>query len=470
MQPLSKTAEQKLIGAIEKAAEYVNTGLDPNAAIVKSAREKQIPPGQLGLMVHAYNTGRTNKQREQGDTVYEKSADFNLADLAEVKAALFPETVKTSAELQRDAVVSTEYAISPRDMAQRHYRQFNKAAAAEPFTPTYQAPPRDDHAAAVRRYSAQVVEKRAAEELRRQATAAQQTALNAMDKVAEYFRYPGHMPFGDAVVEVERRFGASGSNLLTKVAAAYPALTKQAATGRQYFGMSDPLYALVNNATERVNDYVSALNKLPPTKEASPKKKFAPQFNTGSVLVEPNTEITLKQAAPEPPSKPKPPGKPKPSDAGPIETAFNTALNPVRAMAETLYDGNPVQQGFNRLTGFDKSPSELKQDAYSDVTAPEHELRLKNIRAQAALHDLLMNDPVISGYDPEEVASAFNEVSELSPSVVANSAALRASLRKRLESGELADFDVKQLVEMDKLRAERDKARLQSREIERNLI
>jgi hypothetical protein len=64
MRSLSKEAEHKLIAAIEKAAALVNAGEEPNSAIIKSASAANIPAGHINLMVHAYNTGRTNKQRE----------------------------------------------------------------------------------------------------------------------------------------------------------------------------------------------------------------------------------------------------------------------------------------------------------------------------------------------------------------------------------------------------------------------
>jgi hypothetical protein len=83
---------------------------------------------------------------------------------------------------------------------------------------------------------------------------------------------------------------------------------------------------------------------------------------------------------------------------------------------------------------------------------------------------LLLNDDVVSGHDPKEVAVAFNEIANAAPGVVDSPAVLQALLRKRLESGQLADFDVKQLLEMDKLKAERDKLRTETMEKERNLV
>jgi hypothetical protein len=83
---------------------------------------------------------------------------------------------------------------------------------------------------------------------------------------------------------------------------------------------------------------------------------------------------------------------------------------------------------------------------------------LRNIRAQGVLSDLITNDPVISGHDPREVANAFNELAEVAPSFMDSSATVQALLRKRLEAGQLGDFDIKQLVDMEKARAEQQKS------------
>ena len=86
------------------------------------------------------------------------------------------------------------------------------------------------------------------------------------------------------------------------------------------------------------------------------------------------------------------------------------------------------------------------------------------------LNDLILNDPVISGYDPHEVASAYNQIAELAPNFTSSNAAMQALLRKRLESGALADFDVKQLVELEKLRAESAKSTLEAQQTARALL
>jgi hypothetical protein len=102
---------------------------------------------------------------------------------------------------------------------------------------------------------------------------------------------------------------------------------------------------------------------------------------------------------------------------------------------------------------------------YNSISDPSHDAAIKSIRAKSVLHDLIINDPIISGHDPQDVAMAFNDIAELAPNLIETPGMLQTVLRKRLESGQLADFDVKQILEMDKLRAERDKVQGEARRI-----
>jgi hypothetical protein len=72
---------------------------------------------------------------------------------------------------------------------------------------------------------------------------------------------------------------------------------------------------------------------------------------------------------------------------------------------------------------------------------PETENRLKQIRVQAMLSDFLANDPVISSYDPSEVADFFNEIANLSPDVVDQPTIMRGMLRRALTQGQIEPFE-----------------------------
>lgn len=450
MQPLSKAAEAKLIGAIERAAAYVNDGMAPNDAIVKSASESNIPSGHINLMVHAYNTGRTTKQREQGNDALEKAADFPLADAQTVLDTLYPKAVKTSAEISRAHVVSPDYAVNPAGMLARRAAAQTKAAAAKISLPekTWTPPPRDEEAAARRAASEKRAAELAQEELRRQATVAYSKAAAAMEELHEYFRHPGNMSFQDAVRETELRYGEDGVSVLNKLAAVYPHLTKQAATKDLIIGECQPckLAAAVLSALEAYNE---AQARVPAAKQAA-SKKAEPAVVTGSILYNPADEpLTLKSAAPAPAPMPR---------LGAIDSLMEAPAAIGRRMVGAVDFMDP------------RDPKDLTQGAYKDLTDPAHETELQNIRAQGVLHDLLLNDPVISGHDPHDVTLAFNDIAEVAPQSVSSPATMQALLRKRLEAGSMADFDIAQLVNMEKAKADTEKSRLDALKTEMGLV
>jgi hypothetical protein len=65
---------------------------------------------------------------------------------------------------------------------------------------------------------------------------------------------------------------------------------------------------------------------------------------------------------------------------------------------------------------------------------------------------------------------AFNELADLSPNFVDSPAMMQALLRKRLEAGQMADFDIKQLADIEKARADADKARTETLVAQKELI
>jgi hypothetical protein len=348
---------------------------------------------------------------------------------------------------------------------------------------------------------------RAAEETRRQAAAAYQKAASSLDELNTYFRTPGNMPFGDALREVGLRLGPSGVSVLQKIAAVYPHFTKQADTGKNHYG-HDPLYKIVEEVIGAVEHYNEAQSRVATKKaDAGFCKKEVPEFITGSILHNPAEEpLELKEAnvvsirlptgqmqqaiynnrAPQatniatrlpaaltpfgdpfdaPDKKPvdKKTDSPKPLE---FKTDFGMLTSPVKAVGQAMGASNAAEMAG---MGPVDSKKELKKQ-YDKLYDPEHESALKSIRAKGVLHDLILNDPVISGYDPQDVAMAFNDVAELSPTLIEAPGMLRSVLRKRLEAGSLADFDVKQLLDMEKVRAERDKLYNETRRLGADLL
>jgi len=76
-----------------------------------------------------------------------------------------------------------------------------------------------------------------------------------------------------------------------------------------------------------------------------------------------------------------------------------------------------------------------------DLEDPDHEAELRQIQTQAMLADLMANDEVIGGADPQQVADAYNEISALAPRASGQPMAVRALLRRHLQ-GNIEPFEV----------------------------
>jgi hypothetical protein len=65
------------------------------------------------------------------------------------------------------------------------------------------------------------------------------------------------------------------------------------------------------------------------------------------------------------------------------------------------------------------------------------------------IQDFMLNDEVISGYDPDEVISAYNEISELSPRSSVQPAIIRPLLRKHLTQGAIEPFEAAEMADIE---------------------
>jgi len=91
---------------------------------------------------------------------------------------------------------------------------------------------------------------------------------------------------------------------------------------------------------------------------------------------------------------------------------------------------------------------------------PEQESELRAIESESVLQDLMATDPVISGYDPEEIIIAYNDIAKFAPESAMQPMVLRSYLRKYLESstnpnGKIMEgFDIGQLGTIENSKAD----------------
>jgi hypothetical protein len=431
MKSLSAADESRVMAAIEKTADYVNGGLTPNDAIIKAAEEAQIPPGHVNLMVHAYNTGRTARQRQVGDTALEKAADFPLADAGVVLEALYPSQVKTAAQTVREHVLSPEYQLSPRGMLERRAAAEKRATAATVSLRMCDPPPplpSDPTTPIKKAYALRERNNHRIDESRRQVSQAFDKLATSFQILDVYFRTPGSTPFPVASPDIAIRYGAEGERLLEKLAEVSPLLAKQAPRTvhdheRGYLKLAEDVLEDATTWRELRAAHEKLAAQLTAETEAALLPFVQPPSNS---ILDPSSD---KQAAAAP-------------------------------FAWGMF-GGAVGNGLNDTVKHMQPPTtqSLVQQNMSSLTDPQHEANLRNIRMQAMLQDLMTNDPVISGYDPDETLTAFNEIGEASPRAADQRLVMQTLLRKRLAQGVLDPFEVDQLLGIEGKLRSRDQGR-----------
>ncbi len=436
MQTLSKEAETKLLVAIEKTAAFVSDGLDPSSAIAKAAAEDSIPVGHINLMVHAYNTGRTSRQRSEGADTLEKAADFPLADASVVLEKLYPAQVKTAAAQSRSTVVSTQYALPPTGILSRREQSRVKEAGKQldwtlqgvkgPPKPY----PRDEAAAMKRAYATADRHKRAMEESRRQVTHALDKLASTFKEVTAYFRTPGCTPIPVVREQAFLLHGGKGQQLIDEIVSVTPSLAKMAR--HKPAVITNSLQAVDGEVYGLISQFLDELEEYNQLKTAHAQiEKDASAASEAALLPFVHAPLCILSGLPI-------------SSAIPSETEKRGNLG-------LLYGVSAIKNLLGNVGGGDDANPLPTDDAasgkmYNKITDPDHEAQLRNIQTQAMLQDMLINDPVISGYEPHEALNAFNDIVSTAPHAANQRLLLQSLLRKRLEQGNMDPFEADQLL------------------------
>jgi len=431
---LSKEAEIKITDALSEVSELVNSGIQPNEAIAKTASDNGIPVGHIELMVRAFNVGRSEAQRHSGAEPHEKLAEFELADLKSVMDIMYPSSVKSASVLAKDASISDAYGKPP----VKSKPELPPLPPLMPMTKSASVGSKTseitrDTLGSVRALSS-LIEKigSASDKLRTDSANTRDRVMQGVSKLASYFRTYGGKPFMVVKDNSERLFGKKASALLNIILSANRQLKKQAGTVEDLMSpvnLDEEPYSSIKNCIDladiHLNKQASSeyLKKLAKQAMSTGFAESLPNDNTGSVL-----DGIDKQAA----------------------------------GASSSTSSNPIKDFRSSLIGMIPRPSLKKRDYES--TIPEdtkdykfiadqrlQDMTLKNIRASAALSDLMSNDEIISSHHPEDIAFHFNEIGKVMPESVTNVAIMRPILRQRLVGGmnAIAPTDIKAMLEME---------------------
>lgn len=426
---ISKETENKLVGYLDKVAQHINDGSTPNEAIVKVARSHDIELGHVRLIAQAYNNARTNQQRKSSDTMHEKIASFQLADIKTIAHELYPKQIKTAAVREREEGVSEEYKYAPRlklDVNPK-FERFTKIASVTTAAPLAKEPTRHIKKA----FSLLKELDHSFDENRRLVNSSRDKVAQAYNDLLYYFKQAYHpVRYKEATAGAVALWGKPAQVLMDHIAQDLPQLNKEASSVCRAVDIRKEPYTIIGACLDSIK------------KHASYKKDFQ-EFSKAA------EEASLQLVAPFLPV--------------PIQRTYGSivkkaeggsGLDPISTGTAGLLATKPVTSALEKSLG--KPDNKLKTDAFTAVSDPQHETKIRALKAQSMLTDMMANDPFLSGEQPERVVGLYNQITKLSPRAADQPLLMRALLRRYLAQGQVDPHDIDQLAGIEVKLKQRD--------------
>lgn len=429
MKTLSKEAEQRILDAISDACNNVSGGMSPTDAVIKAAGDRNFNRNFVKLAVAGYNTGATTYQRQTGKTILEKMAEFPLAIEEKVLESLFPSKILAPSVEKNSAAVSTDYSQPPK-------RSMSKAAATLEKVASYKLDyqdvgetarvPGDPKIAMQTAYGQAEKVKNELDQVRRKYVEAQESMVYALGQFSDYFKqsaWDRDWSFSEVDAIAAQQYGRCGTSVM------------------------DYVHRRNSSKEARCSDIKSARAVA---WSVSPFTLLDQCVKVGEELVNLRRQFNAKQAE--------------------TETRVDEILRPFALSTQSSTGGATTQLdkqgtfwgGFQYNASkplVDKmfsstSPDEARQKAMQAFSNPVVDQEMQAIRARAMLYDLMQNDEIISGYDPEQTITGFNELSAMAPEASTRIAIMKPMLRKWLTQGVNEPFEISEIAKLENTMAD----------------
>lgn len=445
--------KDRLMDALHGAVQHFNESGDPNAAVVKAARDADFNPEQTTRLAEAFNTARTLYHYKAAS---DRTASFALADAGTVLTDLFEKQDQGTAKA---AEVRSYAEYDQRERSYHDCDRVEKAAevAAEP------APPSMDvlaHQAMRTLRGLRQTAKIAEDEARLAGTSAAQalTKLATMlssgysetrqDQYARLFAAHGDaewVPVMAKVAEfVPSQYKASDAQMKKAARAAvvddydlavHETLLKEA---REWLGVEAEFLAMSGMMAKEADDFEREWLETVGVEDKQAQDQGLCAFVRPEILKAAQTVATEKYTTRnmygDPvnvESKKEIGGKGQPGITDAVsDFMFDTGKKPI---------GDVLNTGVTRML---TEPAARENKALSE--------KLKNVQRQIMLQDLMTNDPVLSEEAPETVAEAYNAILQMAPEMASNKEVVRAVLRQTVHSVAVSPYDAEIWTKLEK--------------------
>lgn len=433
---ITKEAEAKLLRSLEFVGAEVADGVSPNEAIIKAASEGNLTHNQTQLMIQAYNNAKANRMRKSASIVADKTERFDLADPAIIFETLYP-NVKEAAVRERSSHVSADYNRPPDPELFRERSVVEKAAAA-PEPDPIRLPQEADYYSS-KAFSLLKELDTQYDNLRMKAASAEQKVDAAFTDLLDYFNKLNREPFGGLREVTAACYGVEGNVLFEHIAESVPVmlrnkLVKEAGAVTAVDWNVEP-YKLIKRVMDKSAEWAGVQQQLSDfSKEAGEASSqlvahFMPlRHKTGSILRAPEKRAFMGNIG---------------ALSELVEPASGTGMG--KAVTDTLSSAfDPINK------------PKMENKSLLAMMDPAHEQRLRSIRSQAVVHDLMANDEYLQGVHPDKLAKTYNEIVKIAPHVADQPLMMRSLLKSYLAQASVGPHEVDQLAGIEgKLREQR---------------
>lgn len=394
--------ERTLLSAMHDAVKYANAGDKPTVAVVKSARQHALGPEFTQRLVEAFNASKTvsHLRKTSGE---QRAESFELANGAEAVKQLYEDEPVSKAARTNRLAAADFFAAKPSTLL--------KAAGTQPTKPKQKhANLRSNRVRKLQGLKQQLA--KAGADLREHMVRAQETAKELFIDAAEMFKQ------GNDFAEVERRvvgtYGKAGHLVMDKLWG----MADYERFGQKRAGVQDgPAVMGHEPVYDTMRSLMQVLDSAGDLHVAYAQYKQAVDEVTTEEAAEASGELD-EAAAAEP--------------SAPFQQAMNANMNVPIQLAKLLVSSTKKPAP----TAAKKTDDAAAMAAMADkVITPSHEAKIRSIKARVMLNDFIVNDPVISGYPPADVISAFNQISRMVPGVSSEPLVMRGLVARVLQTG-----------------------------------
>jgi hypothetical protein len=413
--PLSFETATLLQNSLERLHNYIDIGYDPNDALEKTAKDFDLLPKQIELVSYAYNNGIINFLTEDpNERIFHHKA-AKLVDPKKVIDKLYPNQIKKG-NARKDESISSFYFMRPSEHFYNQVGKYTKKSSLVSILPD------EISEESLERELKTLLdkEKRNFEQIKTARLQIQDQLASLYDSLYEYFNRVDAIDPEEVV--------KNASYLYPNISKLFQFIKK----GNREYCRGVPVdwnhepYSLIKRIYSLLDkySYVNQEFKIYQEKFASLEKKLG--FKKESNL---KKNCLSKEKLEKTGEAGKSKGGIK------IKSVHDILSSSAKAIGDVL-PSTKVKSIFQPLSVEKITGSEAVQMAIADSL-------------KVTLIDLMLNDPIISNYDPEDVYKAFVKVIQIAPTASTRSETLRILLRKILTAETLEEKDIIDMTKME---------------------